>query len=213
MKIIKKKFSILLSLFFILFAQNIFAVESKDPIKLTLHDWTGQLITTNIMAEVLKKAGNNVELVQADYIAQFAGLQTIYKHYMDGRLPRVKIQSKKGSKQRFNQEHVEVEIRKELSHDGTYHKDELTKFYSIPSTNEQEVRQCLSSSQLYTAIYGSVASSPDFENMLSKRTKNRIFDTVRWYLINNRKNIKTQFDISTSRHTTDVVEDSASVLE
>ena len=51
-------------------------VESKDPIKLTLHDWTGQLITTNIMAEVLKEAGYNVELVPADYIAQFAGLQT-----------------------------------------------------------------------------------------------------------------------------------------
>jgi len=51
-------------------------VESKDPIKLTLHDWTGQLITTNIMAEVLKEAGYNVELVQADYIAQFAGLKT-----------------------------------------------------------------------------------------------------------------------------------------
>ena len=76
MKIIKKKFSILLSLFFILFTQNIFAVESKDPIKLTLHDWTGQLITTNIMAEVLKEAGYNIELVPADYIAQFAGLQT-----------------------------------------------------------------------------------------------------------------------------------------
>ncbi len=51
-------------------------VESKDPLKLTLHDWTGQLLTTNIMAEVLKKAGYNVELVQADYIAQFAGLKT-----------------------------------------------------------------------------------------------------------------------------------------
>lgn len=51
-------------------------VESKDPIKLTLHDWTGQLITTNIMAEVLKEAGYNIELVQADYIAQFAGLKT-----------------------------------------------------------------------------------------------------------------------------------------
>lgn len=51
-------------------------VESKDPIKLTLHDWTGQLITTNLMAEVLKKAGYNIELVQADYIAQFAGLKT-----------------------------------------------------------------------------------------------------------------------------------------
>lgn len=50
--------------------------ESNDPIKLTLHDWTGQLITTNIMAEVLKKAGYNVELVPADYLAQFAGLKT-----------------------------------------------------------------------------------------------------------------------------------------
>jgi glycine betaine/proline transport system substrate-binding protein len=51
-------------------------VESKDPIKLTLHDWTGQLITTRIMGEVLKKAGYNIEYVQADYIAQFAGLKT-----------------------------------------------------------------------------------------------------------------------------------------
>jgi glycine betaine/proline transport system substrate-binding protein len=51
------------------------AVESNDPIKLTLHDWTGQLITTNLMAEILKKAGYSVELVQADYLAQFAGLE------------------------------------------------------------------------------------------------------------------------------------------
>src|SRR5690606_9605714 len=52
------------------------AVESEDPIKLTLHDWTGQLITTRIMGEVLREAGYNVEYVQADYIAQFAGLKT-----------------------------------------------------------------------------------------------------------------------------------------
>ncbi|MGI9418242.1 MAG: ABC transporter substrate-binding protein [Geminicoccaceae bacterium] len=51
-------------------------VESTDPIKLTLHDWTGQLITTNLMGEVLKKAGYTVDYVQADYIAQFAGLKT-----------------------------------------------------------------------------------------------------------------------------------------
>ncbi len=49
--------------------------ESKDPIKLTLHDWTGQYITTTIMGEVLKSMGYNVEYVQADYIAQFAGLE------------------------------------------------------------------------------------------------------------------------------------------
>ncbi len=52
------------------------AVESEDPIKLTLHDWTGQLITTRIMGSVLQKAGYNVEYVQADYIAQFAGLKS-----------------------------------------------------------------------------------------------------------------------------------------
>lgn len=51
-------------------------VESRDPIKLTLHDWTGQLITTKIMGEVLKKAGYNIEYVQADYLAQFAGLKS-----------------------------------------------------------------------------------------------------------------------------------------
>lgn len=44
------------------------AQESTDPIKLTLHDWTGQLITTQIMGEVLKKAGYSVEFVQADYL-------------------------------------------------------------------------------------------------------------------------------------------------
>ena len=51
-------------------------VESKDPIKITLHDWTGQFITTKIMGSVLMEAGYNVEYVQADYIAQFAGLKT-----------------------------------------------------------------------------------------------------------------------------------------
>ena len=50
--------------------------ESQDPIKITLNDWTGQFITSKIMGEVLKKAGYNVEYVQADYLAQFAGLKT-----------------------------------------------------------------------------------------------------------------------------------------
>ena len=51
-------------------------LKSQDPIKLTLHDWTGQLITTRLMGEALKKAGYNVEYVQADYLAQFPGLKT-----------------------------------------------------------------------------------------------------------------------------------------
>ena len=35
--------------------------ESSDPIKLTLHDWTGQLITTEIMGRILESMGYNVE--------------------------------------------------------------------------------------------------------------------------------------------------------
>ena len=65
-----------LSLVAMLAASTAMAQESADPIKLTLHDWTGQLITTQLMGEVLKKAGYNVEYVQADYLAQFAGLET-----------------------------------------------------------------------------------------------------------------------------------------
>lgn len=57
-------------------ASPVLAQESSDPIKLTLNDWTGQLITTTLMGDVLKDAGYNVEYIQADYIAQFAGLKT-----------------------------------------------------------------------------------------------------------------------------------------
>lgn len=58
------------------FSSPVSAADSKDPIKLTLHDWTGQLVSAHIMGEVLKKAGLNIEYVQADYLAQFAGLKT-----------------------------------------------------------------------------------------------------------------------------------------
>ncbi|WP_027258044.1 ABC transporter substrate-binding protein [Leisingera aquimarina] len=57
-------------------APSAWAAESSDPIKLTLHDWSGQLINTKIMGSILQEAGYNVEYVQADYIAQFAGLKT-----------------------------------------------------------------------------------------------------------------------------------------
>ncbi len=52
------------------------APESKDPIKLTINDWTGQYINTHIMGEVLKHMGYNVKYVQADYLAQFTGLES-----------------------------------------------------------------------------------------------------------------------------------------
>ena len=52
------------------------APESQDPIKITTHDWTGQIVNSTILGKLLQKARYNVEYVQADYIAQFAGLET-----------------------------------------------------------------------------------------------------------------------------------------
>jgi glycine betaine/proline transport system substrate-binding protein len=71
------------------------AEDSKDPIKLTLHDWTGQLITTRLMGEALKAKGINVEYVQADYLAQFAGLKTGDLHVaMEPRPARSRISAR-----------------------------------------------------------------------------------------------------------------------
>lgn len=75
--LIKSKFYKIITFYlFFLIAKSSFAVESQDPIKITLHDWSGQLITSNIMASVLNEAGYNTELVVADYLAQFPGLQS-----------------------------------------------------------------------------------------------------------------------------------------
>lgn len=50
--------------------------ESDDPIILTLHDWSSQLVNTKVMGNILERAGYNVEYIPADYIAQFAGLKS-----------------------------------------------------------------------------------------------------------------------------------------
>jgi glycine betaine/proline transport system substrate-binding protein len=75
LKCIRVAFTVSLGAAVLTLSAGAIAAESKDPIKLTLHDWTGQLITTQIMGEVLKAKGYNVEYVEADYIAQFAGLE------------------------------------------------------------------------------------------------------------------------------------------
>ena len=56
------------------FAQGV--PESDDPIKMTINDWNGQEITTRVMGGVLEEMGYTVDYVQADYLAQFAGLES-----------------------------------------------------------------------------------------------------------------------------------------
>lgn len=52
------------------------AQDSPDPIKFVQNDWTGQLISTRIMGEALKRSGYKIEYTQADAMAQFQGLET-----------------------------------------------------------------------------------------------------------------------------------------
>lgn len=57
------------------FTKASLAAESSDPIKFAMNDWSSQLINSRIMGSVLEQAGYNVEYVQADAAAQFAGLK------------------------------------------------------------------------------------------------------------------------------------------
>lgn len=51
-------------------------VESNDPIKIALNDWSSQNVSSYILGGVLEKLGYTVEYVQSDAMAQFAGLET-----------------------------------------------------------------------------------------------------------------------------------------
>src|SRR3954453_4776156 len=48
--------------------------ESQDPIKLAKYDWTGQYVTTEVAAEILRRMGYKVEIVQT---TQVPSLQAI----------------------------------------------------------------------------------------------------------------------------------------
>src|SRR5499427_11098006 len=45
------------------------APESQDPIKIALFDWTSVNINANILGDIYKKLGYNVEYVPADYLS------------------------------------------------------------------------------------------------------------------------------------------------
>lgn len=50
------------------------AVESADPIKIAINEWTGQHLSAHIAAELLRKMGYNVELVTAGGLPQFTAI-------------------------------------------------------------------------------------------------------------------------------------------
>lgn len=55
---------------------NAEAAESDDPVKIALNDWSSQNVSSYILGGILEDMGYNVEYIQADAMAQFAGLET-----------------------------------------------------------------------------------------------------------------------------------------
>ena len=49
-------------------------VESEKPIKIAINEWTGQHLSANIAAELLKKMGYQVQLVTAGGLPQFTAM-------------------------------------------------------------------------------------------------------------------------------------------
>lgn len=49
-------------------------VESTDPIRIAVNEWTGQALSANITAAILKKMGYNVDLVTASSLPQLAAI-------------------------------------------------------------------------------------------------------------------------------------------
>ncbi|AZV77045.1 glycine/betaine ABC transporter substrate-binding protein [Parasedimentitalea marina] len=55
--------------------------ESQDPIKIAVNEWTGQHLSANIAAELLKKMGYSVEMVTAGGLPQFTALEQGELHF------------------------------------------------------------------------------------------------------------------------------------
>ncbi len=51
------------------------AEESKDPIIIALHDWTGQHLTSHVAGELLKAKGYKVEYVTIDYLTGLTAME------------------------------------------------------------------------------------------------------------------------------------------
>lgn len=50
--------------------------DSSDPVKIALNNWSSQNISSYILGGVLERNGQEVTYIQADSMAQFAGLET-----------------------------------------------------------------------------------------------------------------------------------------
>lgn len=50
--------------------------KSEEPIKIAVHDWTGNLVTTGIAKAVLEAAGYKTKLIQAEYMGMWPGLES-----------------------------------------------------------------------------------------------------------------------------------------
>jgi len=52
-----------------------FAEDSSDPIVIPIHNWSSQIVMSNVVGQMLESAGNNVEYVTTDSQAVYESVR------------------------------------------------------------------------------------------------------------------------------------------
>lgn len=135
----------------------------------------------------------------ADFYGHYAELQSAYKAAIQSR-PKKEKQPKK-DKLSINKALIIEELDKELSKGHKGWLDALTHFYGIPNDKSKRntLREYIASSVIVVKVKECLAESNDFKDILEeKKVKNEIINVVMCRLIERKKAIKAQYEISIS---------------
>lgn len=122
----------------------------------------------------------------------FQVLQDIYHKYME-----MREKPQKQKKTGINWKFVDEEFDKELSHDGW--ADDFRRFYSIPGKETQKVYDCVQGLAFTKKVLESLAKEqPDqFDSsVMTKKMKQCIIQNIIKKMVNNKKDIKDRFKLS-----------------
>ena len=53
-----------------------FAEDSSDPIVIPIHNWSSQIVMSNVVGQIMESMGNNVEYVTTDSQAVYESVRT-----------------------------------------------------------------------------------------------------------------------------------------
>lgn len=124
--------------------------------------------------------------------SEFMKMQDIYHYYLNMR-NKPRIEKKKHA---IDMSLVDEEFKKELGHHNW--KDMFTEFYQIPGNDSNKIFNFLIKSKLINNIFKSLAEVDEFNDMTNKQ-KGIIIKHIKNQMIKNKKDIREQFNIPSSK--------------